>query len=236
MYNIYMATDDPFATPTPEQNKQALIGEQWKVEMQRRSQDTIRVANPRIIIIKGQEFEYPHGDYFVQWEQGRHRVPIDGTLDTVRYIATTYCREMFVNIINYYGEIKGQELLNRVGKEKPDVLLDKYLENKSVWDKMPRTDDKALMEEIWQQLWIGVVHKFGLDSPESTDPRAGEVDFKTSEEKILENLGDRPVIDTPPVTAADSGTLEPVVEPKKPEVYVSRKERERLAKEVTNND
>lgn len=221
-----MATD-PFAVQSTEQAKQVAAADAWHREQARRANDTIRVANPSVITINGKPFKYPHGDYFVTWEQGRHRVPIDGTLDIVRYIATTYCREMFVEIVNFYGETVGQTLLERSGREKPEILLDKYLENKAVWDKVPKTDDERLMGEIWPQLWLGVVKEFGKDTPQDIDPRAGEVDFRSPEERVLQNLENKRV--------GDSETIEvPEIEEVLPPVEL--KSKKELIKEVTNDD
>lgn len=210
---------DPFAEQTPQQIQQTANAERWHAEMKRRSDDLLRVSNPFTVNIAGKPFNLTlamrpdlspdfssNGDYFVSWEQGRHRIPFNGTSDVVRYIADKFTREMAVHIINAYVKVEGEKLLARAGKEKPDILLDKYLENQSVWMKLPRTDDEKLLTEIYPQLQLGIVHKFGMDAP--TDRRdATDADFRTPQERAMASMGDRFVIDEPAKIALEKEIL-----------------------------
>lgn len=199
--------DDPF---NPRSQNQAMANDLWHAEMARKSQDTIRVLNPLSVKVYGKDFNLPaiprkeyspsfasNGDYFITWEQGRFRVPFGGTNDIQRYIADKYTREMTTFIINYYGRVTGEKILERVGKERPEILLDKYLENNAVWDKVPRTDDEQLLLEIYPQIQLGLVHRHGMDRPDD-EQGAPAADLKTSHEKALEALEDRIVVDEYP--------------------------------------
>lgn len=207
--------NDLLATPTP-QSQQAKTSEYaWHKEQERMSFDIIRIANPPVFTIKGKNFNYPHGDYYIIWDNYKHKVPINGTLDIQRYLARKYRKDMAVDLINYYGEIEGNKLRERIVKEQPNVAVDKYMENKSVWDKIPRTDDETLLAEIYPQLWLGEVKLFGLDDL-PVNPAAAAVDFRTFEERFDSEYGNKQIM----VDAIS----EPVVD------------KEPLLEEVTNNE
>lgn len=189
--------DDPFAVKTDQEKRQEYIGYAWHQEQKRKANDIIRVYNPT------------EKDYYVSWEQTRHRIPAKSTADVVRYIARTYVRDMTTYLINELGNEKGRELLKKLSKEQPNVLLDKYLENKEVWDKTPRTDDPSLMKHYYDILWVGVVKEFGLDVEDiDVDPRKGEVDFRTTEERLMEDIQYRKIpIEAMDDTASAEGDL-----------------------------
>jgi len=184
----------------------------WHFEQERRSHDLIRIANPT------------DKDFTIIWgHPPKHfRVPANGTTDVDRYLAEAYWRDMTVQMINEMGDKFGEELLARVGREKPDVLLDKYLENKTVWDKVPHTNDEKLLRELTPKLWLGLVKKYGMDIP-MQDPQYIDTDMRTQQEKILGAMEDKMVDEAPEA---------PIIE-STPPLYVSKKD---LAEEVLVDD
>lgn len=202
--------DDTLAPGMP------MAQELWHAEQERKSHDIIRIGNPT------------DKDFFIQWGHPPKffKVPAQGTLDVDRYLAEAYWRDMTVQMINEMGQKLGEELLERVGKQKPDVLLDEYLKQKEVWDKVPRTNDEKLLLELTPKLWLGLIRKHGLDIPQS-DSKYADVDLRTTQEKVLGDFENK-VVDSfdaaPPIQ-------EPV-QPEKPPVYVSKAD---LAKEVLSD-
>jgi len=184
-------------------------------ELARRSQDTIRVFNPE------------SDDYVVDWDGYKHRIPSKGSADVPRYIAEKYCRDMTTLIINKMGDAQGAEMLKvRQDKGMPE-FGDKYVENREIWDKVPKTNDDKLIKDLYPKLWIGLVNEFGVDY---VDQKAEtHVDDRNQEEKMLQELANKRVDEpiSPPKAAEDS-------KEEKPPLYVSKKDQ--LAKEVTQDD
>lgn len=189
-----MANDDPFAVQTPDEQRNSQLEYRWHQDQRRRSQDTIRVSNPT------------NADFYVEWENLKHRVPTNGTVDFPRYLAQKYVRDMTVQIINQLGEQEGQEMIKKAAKNNPEILHDKYLENKAVWDKVPRTDNPQLMAKYYDELWVGLVHEFGLDDV----PQAGVPinDFRSEEEKLFQKIGDKRVLATDSLTAFEPESVD----------------------------
>lgn len=205
-----------------------LQGEAWHNEQARRSQDIIRISNPT------------NEDYYIEWGHPPKffKVPANGTLDVDRYLAEAYLRDMTVKLINDDVNKMGEQLLQRLGNQKPDILLSKFLENEEVWKRLPHTDNEQLRREKAKLLWVGLVRKHGLDLPPATS-QYPDMDLRSIDEKILGDLEEVEIVDTqpstifspvipedPPISTESSQT------PEKPPLYVSAATKKAMEKEV----
>lgn len=151
-------------------------------EMERKSLDIFMVYNPT------------DKDYFLEWDKRYHRIPArdkdmgfgPGKMELERYLTEKYAREMKNYLINEMAKKQGEDLIaKRKAEGKPD-FLDKFEENKEVWDKVYKTNNPKLIEEVYGDVVLGLVREYGLDRPEDLP---GEVmDTKTPEERIMENM------------------------------------------------
>lgn len=195
--------------------------EAWHAEQRRRSNDVIRVSNPT------------NEDFFVKWESQLHRFPANSTKDVPRYIATTYCRDMKVKLIDSENQKKHDEFLAERRKKGFADFTSKYEENQETYmtQSYPRTDDFKLATKIYDELWVGVVYEFGKDEFVNKDPRSGEVDITPDEVKILRSLNNRKVSDVIPEVQEPSESIVESFESRKP----GRPSKKELEKEITND-
>ncbi len=201
---------DPFGQSEDDQ-KQAIKDQAWRDEQVRRSNDIVRVYNPT------------EEDFVVVWEGFRHKVPAKGTLDTVRYIAETYMRDMHVKLVNEENQKKGEEMLAKRSKSGAQPFESKWHENQEIWNKLPKTDDRELKAKNYDILLVGMVKEFGKDD---IPTRSGNVplDLRSDDEKILESLRNKRVTELAPL---EETVLEPVLP------ATEAKSKEALVKEVT---
>jgi hypothetical protein len=172
-------------------------------ELERRSLDTIMVYNPT------------DKDYLLEWDKHYHRVPSanknmgfgNGKMELSRYLADKYAREMKNLMIN---EVEAKFM--RKFKEEKELsghkFRDKYEENDAALPLAPKTNDPERIKEIYNVIILGVVREYGMDQPET--PQGEEIDTKTPEEKVLENMN-RPYVETeeiPNTTEAETFTAD----------------------------
>lgn len=130
-------------------------------KMQFAARDIIRVKNPL------------DGDFRFKYDSVFHTVKAGQTKDFERYLAIHYCDTIAQHIIGIMIGEQGQKSVKQYASMNPQLLLDKYIENRQVWDKMPRLDDVELNAKIWSDCWVGLVEKYGEDRevPEADKPR-----------------------------------------------------------------
>lgn len=201
-------------------NKQRVEQEALLREMARLSHDMIMVYNPT------------DKDYRVEWEGLYHIVPNRnkdmgfgrGKRELERFLARKFAVGMKDQLINAMGEIKGQEMIEKRRAEgKPD-FLDKYFENREVWDKVPRTDDPKMMETIFDEIWLGIVRPYGIDEVDDEEKADGRIDPRSVEERLLEKMNRAYV-------PADEVVASPIVkENVKP--IVNKESKDKLVSEV----
>lgn len=171
------------------------IEEAWHNEQKRKQYDIIRVKNPVKITIKGNEYNIPAKDFYVMYDVNQfQKVGANSTIDIPRYMAERYVKHKKDEIINFLNQKKHDEqIAERRAKGHPD-FTSKYEENQATYttDAYFRTNDETIVSEIYDQLWLGLVHEYGRDMPpQIVDPRSGEVDLASPETKTLEKLNKR---------------------------------------------
>lgn len=163
---------DPTEGFAPRQRSSA--EERFHKESARKANDTIRVYNPT------------NKDYFILWDGYKHRVPAKGTLDCPRYIAMTYRRDMVVQLINELIDKKRVEWEEK-RKKNGEAPINDYEKNLLLFPSEPRTDNEELVKAFSKEIWLGVVKQFGLDDV-TPQMQSGNVDLRTLEDKVLEEL------------------------------------------------
>lgn len=144
-------------------------------EMYRKSKDVIRIYNPLDVDFK---FKYNSYPYLIKSHQA---------MDVERYIARHYFKKIADYIIGQLKVLKGQELLKAHDARGQGGYLDKYIENKEVWDKTPNLHDPDLLKKVAQQTILGLVHEYGLDvDTEMERDEWQPEDTRSSHEQILD--------------------------------------------------
>ena len=153
-------------------------------EMYRKSRDVIRVYNPL-----NETFRF-------YWDGFPQSVPAKSTKDMERYLANHYFKYISQRIIGDLIIKRGNELLTKHKKSTGSDYLDKYTENREIWDKTPKLDDPELLASIHKDVILGLVEEYGMDFPEDIEqqPVADTRDIYT---KILD-AGERRVSDDVP--------------------------------------
>jgi len=214
--------DDPFAAAAPygAQDPVQAKGEAWHAEQYRRSLDIIRVKNPT------------SKDFFIEWDHRFHKVPANGTADVYRFLATNYCRSMKDQIINEMNQQMHDEAIVERQKKGLPAFNNKYEENYATYmtDPYPKTNDWNLAAKIYADLWLGLVSEWGKDNPNEVNPRAGEVDQKPEEIKILESMQTKRVTSVPMAVQGETQVPEPAFSFSSMKQQVNKEE---LEKEVS---
>ena len=174
------------------QRQLSAIEEAWHNEQKRKQYDIIRVSNPAKAIVKGIEYSLPPIDFYQEYDVNQYqKIAFNSTIDIPRYIAIRYVEHKKDEIINFVNQKLHDEYLADRDKRGLPRFTDKAVENKETYETQsyPKTDDTSVIAEVYNQLWIGLVHDFGRDvPPQNNNPRSGEVDLTSASMKALENL------------------------------------------------
>ncbi len=94
---------------------------------------------------------------------------------------------------------EGEELKKLREKQLGKSFLDKYEENKEVWDKAPRLNDPDLLKKIKDVVILGLVEEYGMDLSEPERPaEPTRMDLRSLHDQIFDTE-DKRIIDTPEV-------------------------------------
>lgn len=158
---------------------------QLKRELERRSNDTIRVRN-----ITNEDFIVRWGGYaFIVPGKDRDRGQGKGEAVLPRYIATNYVKHMADKILQ-------QELLDAVKNENKRRLesgmaaMNKW-EEEYVFSQPFNINNVDLRRKVIQQLWLGIEEEYGMDL-QPDDLSSHKRDPRSPDEQILAEL-ERPV-------------------------------------------
>lgn len=165
---------------TEEQIKREQQMEITRREMLRKSQDIIRIYNP---------LDFP---FKYQWDGFWHSIPAQGTKDIPRFLANHFFKKIADYMIGQQMLKQGEELLalreNQLGKK----FLDKYEENKEVWDRTPRLDDADLRRAVRDTVIIGIVEEYGFDVPAMDNTQTSTpVDFRPADDQLLSEIDNK---------------------------------------------
>lgn len=187
-------------------------------ELERRSQDTIRIYNPL-----DHNFRYMRNRYW-------YSVPSKSFKDVQRYLADHYFKKVSEYMINQQIEAIGNDLKAVREKQMGHVYRDHYEENIEIWDKVPKQNDPELLKKIKEVVIIGLVEEYGLAEPEP-DTRIPEetIDFRTAQDKILGEPDKRVSKEMPQVEEIEEIMKDSTKTNTKPS-------KEKLAEEITNEN
>lgn len=152
-------------------------------EMARKSRDLIRVYNPT-----DKPFRFT-------WDSYPIIIAARGTKDIERYLAEVYLRKMSQLLIGEQILQKGEELKALREQQMGKTFLDKFEENKEIWDRVPKLNDEQLIAEHASILIQGLVEEYGMeDIPEYNDKKVEKLDtpydtsYKLMDRKIMEEV------------------------------------------------
>jgi hypothetical protein len=155
-----------------------------KREMYERTRDIIRVRNPLGVDFK---FKYDSVWYVVKAKQEK---------DMERYLADKYFHDISIYIIGYMAQEMGNKMLEERRKRGMSDFLNKYDENYNIWNNVPRTDNKELLEKVAQDVIVGLVEKFGSEAP---PPEAEKPEDRTIplDLQVMRAIADKPITEAP---------------------------------------
>lgn len=148
-------------------------------EMQRKSRDIIRIYNPLDIDFKFYYDGYPN---IVKGKAYK---------DVSRYIARHYFKHISAFIIGQLAKAKGNGLLEERKRAGLPDYLDRYTQEKEVWEKMPRVDDPDLLKQVADQVIIGLVEEYGLEIAESLPSSYTPPDLRPLHDQIVDMFDKR---------------------------------------------
>ena len=163
-------------------------------EMQRKSLDTIRVFNPL-----DHKFKFMYDSYWFYVDAKKYK-------DFPRYLAIHYFKKISEFMIGQQALKEGDELLKMREQQFGKSFIDKYVENKEVWDKVPKLNDPDLLKVIRDQVIKGVVTEYAMDLPEENPALATKPpDMRSLHEQLFEGINKKVVeIDLTPQTPVNN--------------------------------
>lgn len=162
--------------------------EQYKREKTARSLDVICVHNPTE---EDRIFWYDkHGPASVKTPVPNKNKDIGfgkGNAHIPRYLAEIYTEDMITKIINSISDAAW-------AKRKKELRLLPKNEMLQIAEQEPiRTNDRALWDEWFPKIWLGVVKKFGnLDLPEPSEDRPIDTGSAMNDTLQKSGLADKP--------------------------------------------
>lgn len=180
------------------QAPQSALEEAWHQEQRRKSFDIIRVKNITTATLFGITYELPVKDFYIMYDTNQYqKIPAGSTFDLTYSRAKLFVEHKKDEIVNFIVKKMHDEFLEERSRKGMPSYTDKYVENKETYETQsyPKTNDLAVIEELYGQLWVGLVLSAGRDlpPPELLDPRSGEIDMKSNSAKVLEKLATKKV-------------------------------------------
>ena len=170
--------------------------EAWHTEQNRRKYDIIRVKNPIIVFVKKIEYTLPPIDFYQEYDVNQfQKISFGETIDLPRYIARLYVEHKKDEIVNFVSKKLHDEFLAERDKKGLPRFVDKAIENRETYEtqEYPKTNELDVINELYDQLWIGLVHEFGKDRPPANVEPSGIIDFSSVSMKAIENLNNKRV-------------------------------------------
>lgn len=165
-------------------------------ELARRANDIIRVHNPTqeefVTVFSGYNFPVP----FVTNDIGFG----NGNADIPRHVAQNYITHMADKMLTKRADNHIADLnKKRLGRGQAQLTP----QEREIEEGPYRTDNEKNRAEVIKTLWIGLVTKYGGDTP-PPQPQ-DKVDHRPLDQKILDDMADKPVSNeaTPPTPDSD---------------------------------
>lgn len=222
---------------------QSNLEEKWHQAQKRKQYNIVRVKNISKFICKGTEYIFLPKDFYVEYDVNQHqRIAADTTIDIPFYIAIRYLEHKKDEMVNQVNQKLHDDYLAERDRKGLPRYVDKATENKDTYetDPYPKSNDPKVIEELFGQLYVGLVHAFGLDTPPANDnSRTGEVDLTPISQKVFEGLSNRRVDPADSPAAQFQSTPIPTMTPPPPVGYTapsgfSAMNEKLSAEEITN--
>ncbi len=182
--------DDNTFDPKPNQSLEDQYGERWHQEQRRQQFDIIRVKNPTTVVVKRITYELPSEDFYVKYDTNQfQRIPANSFMDIPRNRADRYVEHMKDKIVNYVNKKLHDDYIAERDKKGLPRFTDKATENKETYETQdyPKSNDAEVIDEIFPQLWFGVVNLAGRDVPPDAQAKP-EDNLKTGTQRALDKL------------------------------------------------
>ena len=170
--------------------------EQILREMYRRSRDTIRIYNPLEV------------DFRFKWDGVWNKVPAKTEKDVERYLAEKYFHDISQYILGLMAMEQGTKMIEERRAKGMVEFMNKYDENKAVWDNVQKMNDNEKLKEVAEQVIIGLVEEFGAEMPPDNSEVVQENSMVPTEVSILNSITERKMVRSPLQT-------KPVIKPLK---------------------
>lgn len=224
---------------------QSAVEEAWHREQNRKQFDIIRVKSPTSVTVKGVSYDLnlmPQAmkDHYIMYDIEQYqKVPFGSTIDIPYPRAMLYVKHRKDTIVNYINAKMHDEFIaNRRKKGFPDYK-DKAEENHETYEtqEYPKGNDEELIAELYDQMWMGMTIRAAQDRPPNLDnPRAGEMDMRPNEIRVMESLS-RKVVDTskdPSPFVNPQGTSAPPIPGQQTTNPFAQMNRQLTPEEITN--
>lgn len=164
----------------------ALQNEKSQREMYRKARDIIRIYNPLTVTFKWTFDSFPY------------TIAPKATKDVERYLARLYFNKMSQYLIGELARAQGNDAIADRAKKGLPPFLDPYEENRAVWDKVPKLDDKNLLKKFADELIIGLVEEFGLDELPENPSQLPQADLRNLQEQVFDSMDRKIATDQDP--------------------------------------
>lgn len=165
--------------------------------MARFSLDIIRIYNPL-------EFDYKY-----MWDGYWNTVPAKSYKDVPRYKAKHFFKNISQYLIGQMQIKQGNDLLKKRDDRGLDKILDKYQENRQIWDQVPKLNDENLLNQIAEDVLIGLVEEYGKDLPPETVKRyQPKPEQSNLDDQVFRKFASK-IID--PTTTPEPAVVKPLV-------------------------
>jgi hypothetical protein len=144
----------------------------YKRELEDRSQDIWRVYNPLEI------------DFKFKYDSRWFTVKAKSTWDKEYYLIRQFFSKISEYIIGQMMIEKGNAMLDERRAKGMVEILNKYDENRQIWDNTPRTDNREILEKLRDEIILGIVEVYGGESePEDQAPQ-----LKPSNDSVVDQV------------------------------------------------
>ena len=183
--------------PFGNSNLKTPLQEAWHNAQKRKQYNIIRVKYPTSATVNSIVYELPNDDFYVEYDTNQHqRISYNTTIDIPYYIAIRYVEGMKDKIVNFVTQKMHDEYIADRDKKGLPRYTDKSTENKETYETQayPKTNDEKIIAELYDQLWLGLVHVFGMDTPpQRENSRSGEVDLTPVSMRTIESMSQKKV-------------------------------------------